>query len=188
MAKSTTGSGKTPAAKSTPIPPGWAEAPVAVRRAVQLMLAGAVATFVWGIYWAVVTLAFRSDTVNYYVKASHLSVSKANAEVGGSVLLIVVQAVLYAAFWVLMARFNRSGHGWARWVAVALFLIWTYYSYQAIIDLKTYIGLGNMILELVIWGFGAAALVSLWRPDSATYFKRPVIEAPKPAPVSRKRR
>jgi hypothetical protein len=188
MAKSTTGSGGTPAAKGTTTPRGWAAAPLAVRRAVQLMLAGAAGTFIWGIYWAVVTLAFRGDTVTYYVKSAHLSASKANAEIGGSVLLIVVQAVLYAAFWVLMARMNRDGHGWARILSVALFLFWTYYTYQSIIELKTYIGLGNMIVELLIWGLGSAALVNLWRPDATAYFKRAVPDAPKSPPVTRNRR
>jgi hypothetical protein len=188
MAKSTTGSGKTPAAKSTTTPLGRAEAPAAVRRAVKLMLAGAAGTFIWGIYWAVVTLAFRGDTVNYYVKTAHLSASKANAEIGGSVLLIVVQAVLYAAFWVLMARMNRDRHAWARMVAVLLFLFWTYYTYQSIIQLKTYVGLGNMIIELLVWGVGAASLVNLWRPEATAYFKGLSPAAPKSPPVTRNRR
>jgi hypothetical protein len=188
MAKSTTGSGNAPAAKGTTTPPGRAAAPPAVRRAVRLMLAGAAGTFIWGIYWAVVTLAFRSDTVTYYVKTAHLTASKANAEIGGSVLLIVVQAVLYAAFWVLMARMNRDGHAWARIVAIVLFLLWTYYTYQSIVELKTYIGLGNMIIELLIWGVGAAVLVNLWRPDSTDYFKRLVPDAPKTSAVTRNRR
>jgi hypothetical protein len=188
MVKSTTGSGNAPAAKGTTTTLGRTAAPLAVRRAVQLMLAGAAGTFVWGIYWAVVTLAFRSDTVTYYVKTAHLSASKASAEIGGSVLLIVVQAVLYAAFWVLMARMNRDGHGWARIVSIGLFLLWTYYTYQSIVELKTYIGLGNMIIELLIWGAGSAVLVNLWRPESTAYFKHLTPEAPKTPPVTRNRR
>src|ERR1700743_1256384 len=81
MAKSTTASGKTPAATAASgkapaardmmAPRGWATAPRTVRQAVLLMLAGAAATFVWGVYQAVVSLGFRSTLADYYVKVDH---------------------------------------------------------------------------------------------------------------------
>lgn len=173
MVKSTTGSGSSPTAKAKTTPQDWTVAPPAVRRAVQLMLAGAAGTFLWGVFWAIVTLAFRSDTVNYYVKAGHVSVSKANAAVNSGVLLVIVQAVLYAAIWVLMARMSRVGQGWARYASTALFLVWTYHTYSAIEALQTYIGLGDLIIELLIWGVGCGALYFLWRPDTTAYLRRP---------------
>jgi hypothetical protein len=184
MAKSTTGSGNTPAAKSTTPLKGWASAPLTIRRAVRLMLAGAVATFVWGLYWAIVTLGFRSDTVTYYVKVGHLTVNQANSQVNSGVLWIVIQVVVFAALWVLMARLNRDGHIWARIISTVLFLGWSYRTYSAIYELRQYIGLGDLIIQLAVWGIGCAALVSLWRPESTAYFRGTTPEAPKSAPVT----
>ena len=171
MAKSTTGSENAPAAKSKATLLGWAAAPLPVRRAVRLMLAGAAATFVWGIYWVVVTLGFRRDTVTYYIKVGHLTTSQANSQVNSGVLLIVIQVVVFAAVWVLMARLDRDGHGWARIASTVLFLGWSYRTYSAIYELKQYVGLGDMIIQLAIWGIGCGALVSLWRPEATAYFK-----------------
>jgi len=188
MAKISTGSGNTPAAKSTAPLTGWEVAPLGVRRAVRLMLAGAGATFVWGIYWVIVTLGFRRDTVTYYVKLGHLTVNQANSQVNSGVLFVVIQVVVFAALWVLMARMNRDGHGWARIVSVVLFIGWSYRAYSAFAELKQYIGLGDLILQLAIWGIGCAALISLWRPDATAYFKRTAPEAPKSPPATGKRR
>jgi hypothetical protein len=152
------------------------------------MLAGAAATFVWGIYWAIVTLGFRGDTVTYYVKVGHLTVNQANSQVNSGVFWIVIQVVVFAALWVLMARLNRDGHGWARIVSTVLFLGWSYRTYSAIYELRQYIGLGDLIIQLAIWGIGCGALVSLWRPESTAYFRRTAPEAPKSPPVTKKRR
>ncbi len=172
MVKSTTGGGNGPAAMGKTTPQDSTASPLAVRRAVRLMLAGAIGTFILGIFGVLVTLAFRSVAVNYYVQTAHVTVSKATADANGTVLPAVVRTVLFAALWVLMARLNRDGHGWARIVSTVLFLLWSYDTYEAIEGLKTWFGFGNVIFSLLIWGVGCGALYYLWRPDSTAYFQQ----------------
>jgi hypothetical protein len=150
-------------------------APAPIQRAVKLMVAGAAATLVWGLFGVIVNLAFRSEAVNSIVKTNHVTTSNASAQVNGYVLWDVVVAVVCAGIWILMARMNREGRNWARIAASALFLIWTYEVYQSINGLRNgtnlAIALGAIILGLVIWGFGAGALYYLWRPDATAYYK-----------------
>jgi hypothetical protein len=150
---------------------GDSSAPAPVRLAGRLTLGGAAGTVVWGIYWAIVTLAFKSQTASYLVKTQNYSPSKANTEVYASMLFVLVQALLYAGLWVWMGRMNNFGRNWSRITSTAFFLLWTYETYRAISGLSTYIALGNLIIMLGIWGFGAGALYFLWRPDSTAYFK-----------------
>jgi hypothetical protein len=197
MAKSTTASGKTPAAtgasgkapaaKDTTIPRGWDTAPRTMRHAVRLMLAGAVATFIWGVYQVVVTAGFKSALADYYVKVDHITKAKAISDASHvSLFPIVLQVVVAAALWVLVARFCRDGRGWARIAATVLFLIWSYTTYGTFTQLSgSWIGPGNLIIDLVIWGIGCAALASLWRADSSAYFK-PAAPAAAKAPAASK--
>jgi hypothetical protein len=146
-------------------------APGPVRRAGKLALGGAAGTVVWGIYWAIVTLAFKSQTATYLVKTQHYSLSKANTEVYASMLFILVQALLYAGLWIWMGRMNTFGRNWSRIASTVFFLLWTYETYRAINGLSTYIALGNLVIMLAIWGFGAGVLYFLWRSDVTPYFK-----------------
>jgi hypothetical protein len=191
MTKSPTGSGNKPAAKGSPNgspkdsprpSPSRLEsilqlstAPAPIQRAVKVMVAGAAATLVWGLFGVVVNLAFRTDAVNNIVKTSHVSVSNATAQVNGIVLWDVIVAVVCAGIWILMARMNRNGRSWARIASSVLFLIWTYEVYQSINGLRgaasPAIGIGAILLGLLIWGCGAGALYYLWRPESTAFFK-----------------
>ena len=74
-------------------------APAPVQRAARLMLGGAIGSFVWGLDLAVVTLAFKTDTINYYVKTQHVTASQASAEFYTVVFLVGVEAVIGSSLW-----------------------------------------------------------------------------------------
>ena len=64
---------------------------------------------------------------------------------------------------VVDARVNPQ-HGWARLASSVLFLLWTYFTYESISGVDSVVGLINFIVELVVWGFGGAAIYQLWLP------------------------
>jgi hypothetical protein len=175
MFKSFTSNENKPAAKGKPkgttTPADDAPIPKPVRLAGKLALGGAAGSVVWGVYWAILALAFKGQDARYVVNTQHVTLSKANTEVYASMLLVLVQALLYAGLWVWIGRMNTFGRNWARITSTVFFLLWTYETYRAISGLSTYIALGNLLIMLAIWGFGAGALYFLWRPDSTVYFK-----------------
>ncbi|HEX4832884.1 MAG TPA: hypothetical protein VH478_17515 [Trebonia sp.] len=161
--------------------PGWrswlglSTAPTPVRRAVVLMLAGAAATLAWGLYWVVIPLAARNELIAFYMSADNISRAKATAQVNGGLAFSILETVVFAAIWVLMARLNRSGILWSRIASTVLFLLWSYQTYQIIATLGShvsYIVLGNMIITLLIWLAGASSLYFMWRPDAAAHYKK----------------
>jgi hypothetical protein len=135
------------------------------------MFAGAGATVMWGVFWVIISLIFRSDTANYYVKTQHISPAKASSQVNGGLLITIVEAVLFATLWLWMARLNRDRQNWARIASAVFFLIWSYETYAAIRGLTSYIALGNLIIMLLVWGAGLGALYYLWQPEARAFFK-----------------
>lgn len=149
-------------------------APAPLQRAARFMFAGSVGSFVLGAYLIIVTVTERSTSLASATSATgskHLTASQFNTEFTGIIIYDIVLTLVCAALWAWMARMNQGGRGWARIVATVFFLIWTYYTYQTISGLSTWIVLGVLIIELAIWGVGAAALYYLWRPDSTAFFK-----------------
>jgi hypothetical protein len=149
-------------------------APAPLQRAARFMFAGSIGSFVLGAYLIIVTVTDRSASLASATTATgskHLTVSQFNTEFTGIIIYDIVLTLVCAALWAWMARMNQGGRGWARIVATVFFLIWTYYTYQTISGLNTWIVLGVLLIEVAIWGVGAAALYFLWRPDSTAFFK-----------------
>jgi uncharacterized membrane protein len=140
--------------------------PATVQRAARYMLAGAVVTAIWQIYWIVVTVAHKASLTSANGKPV------TNSQITASVLFTIVSAILVSAIWVLVARLNQAGKNWARFAATALFTLWLYSTYRAI-PLTTRGGywIVNTVLMLAILLIGLAAIYLLWRPDSTTFFK-----------------
>jgi hypothetical protein len=66
---------------------------------------------------------------------------------------------------------NQAGVGWARLASSVLFLLWTYFTYESISGVDSVVGLINFIVELIIWGFGGAAIYQLWLPESSLFIR-----------------
>jgi len=168
MFKASTGSvnkasGKTPASDDSVPPP--------VRRACKLMLFGAGGTIVYGIFWIIVALTSRSSWIKHYESAAHESASQASSGFDAALVFSLVICLAGAAVWWYMSRANRSGQGWPRWVSSVLLLLWTYTTYQSISDANTVIGLIDLIIMLVVWGIGGAAIYQLWLPESSAFIR-----------------
>ncbi len=163
-AKATANDGKAVKGKPSAPTPTAPTAPASVERAARLMLFGAPASIVFGIYGIIYSLVDKGDII----KTAHYT----NGQFTFALVLGFVFSLVYAALWVWMARTNQAGRPWARITASVLFLLWTYQTYRGISGLKTYLDLGALLIMLGIWGIGLGALYYLWRPDSKPYFTR----------------
>ena len=158
MFKSFTASDKAKSADPAP--------PDTLQRAARFMLVGAVGTAIWQIYWIVVTVAHKASLTHPDGKPI------TNSQVVASVLVTIVFAILISAIWVLLARLNQAGKGWARIAATVLFALWSYSTYHSI-PLVTRGGywIVNFIIMLAIWLIGLAVIYLLWRPDSTAFYR-----------------
>jgi hypothetical protein len=169
MFKASTGSvnkasGKTPA-KDDSVPPP-------VRRACKLMLFGAGGTIVYGIFWIIVALTSRGDWIKHYETAAHESASQASSGFDAALVFSLAICLAGAAIWWWMSRVSRTaGLVWPRWASSVLLLLWTYVTYQSISAADTVIGLIDLIIMLIIWGIGGAAIYQLWLPESSTFIR-----------------
>jgi hypothetical protein len=145
--------------------------PPPVRRAAKVMLAGAGGTIVYGIFWVIVALTYRNTWLKNYESIDHETASQASSGFTAALVFSLVICLAGAAMWWWMARANRAGMGWARWVSSVLFLLWTYVTYQAISGANTAIGLADLIIMLIVWGIGGAAIYQLWLPESTAFIK-----------------
>ena len=144
--------------------------PGPVRRAVRLMLAGGAVTAVIGVFLVIATIADK----NALTDSSGKKLS--SGEFTSSVVGTVIVYLILVAIWVLMARMNRAGRGWARWVASALALLSTVNAYSTVNSLTggetlTVIDIVFIVGTLALWLIGVAAVAMLWRSESSSYFK-----------------
>ena len=76
----------------------------------------------------------------------------------------------------LMARMNRAGRPWARWVATALAVLSTVDAWSIVNGLRggetiTVLQVVFIVVTLALWIIGASAAILLWRAESSAYFK-----------------
>jgi hypothetical protein len=144
--------------------------PGPVRRAVRLMLAGGAVTAVVGVFLIIVTIADKNGLTDSSGK------KLSSGQFTSSVIGTIVQYVVLVAVWVLMARMNRAGRPWARWIASALAIISTIDAYSIINSLTggetvTVLGIVFIVGNLALWVIGVLAVAMLWRAESSAYFR-----------------
>jgi hypothetical protein len=150
--------------------PDDSDIPGSVRKAVRLMLSGGAVTFVIGVFLVIATVADK----NALTDSSGKKIS--SGELTGSLVYTLVIYLILVAAWVLMARLNRAGRGWARIVASALAIISTIDAYSIINGLRggqsvTVTDIVYIIGTLAVWIIGVLAVAMLWRTESGAYFK-----------------
>jgi hypothetical protein len=150
--------------------PDDSDVPGPVRKAVRLMLSGGALTAVLGVMYVIALIADK----NALTDSSGKKVT--SGELTTNVIAIVIQYLLLVVIWVLMARMNRSGRPWARWVASALAGIATIQAWRIVNGLKggqtvTVLGIVFIVGTLALWLIGASAAILLWRAESSAYFK-----------------
>ena len=148
--------------------------PATMRKAVRFMLAGAASTLVFGLFVVIVTIVDKNsiDLNGKPITSSQLSLA---------IVSDVIQYVVYAVLWVLMARFNRAGMKWARIVASVLCAISTIELYRTIGSLHSgqEINAADIIFLIVtvaVWAVGVGAIAMLWRSDSSAYYQAQTIQ------------
>lgn len=150
--------------------PDDSDVPGPVRRAVRLMLSGAALTAFVGVFLVIATIADK----NLLTDSSGKKIS--GSQLTGGIVYEVVIYLIFVSAWVLMARTNRAGRGWARWVATALAVLATLDAWQTINSLRggetiTVIAIVVIAGTLALWVIGAVAAILLWRTESSKYYQ-----------------
>ena len=145
--------------------------PAPVRRAVRFMLAGGGMTLLVAVFWLIVAFADKSALTDSSGKKL-----SGGQFAGGVVQVFIVEFLIPAVLWVLMARFNRAGAIWARIVASVLCAIDTYLSFGLVNSLRdgqtlTVADVVYIVLTLASWVIGVIAIALLWRGESSVYFR-----------------
>jgi hypothetical protein len=154
-----------PTSGQQPMAPVPADPPQTVRRAVNLMYAGAALSAI-EIVVGLATIgslkaAIRSRFPSYTASQIH------SAEVA-TVSIAIVIGLLGVGLWIWMARANLAGRGWARIVASVLFGINTIDVFAAIVQPHSVI---SLILAVLLWLIGLGAIWLLWQRESSAYIQ-----------------
>ncbi|HEX3493663.1 MAG TPA: hypothetical protein VHU92_30275 [Streptosporangiaceae bacterium] len=154
------------APKAKPLPPPEPEPmPSTVRNAVRLMYAGAVIS---GID-LVVSLATAGQVSSAIQSANpHWSHAKVENAAHSEITASVVIWLVTIGFWVVMARTNQAGRGWARIVATVLSVISTLSFAEAIIEPAALV---SKLIYVPLWVVGVGAVIFLWRPATTDYIR-----------------
>lgn len=147
-----------PGPLAPPDPPG------PVRRAASLMIAGAALAVVYGV---VVGLTSHSTVFYSYTStASGTTVHQANFLVSG-----IIGGIVQSLLWLWMAWKTKAGRDWARVLSTVFF------GFMCLGLLAAAAGAAShgdavpaLLVTLLEWGAGLAALVQLWRPQSSQFF------------------
>lgn len=150
--------------------PDDSDVPGPVRKSVRLMLAGGVVTTVIGVFLVIATITDKNALTDSSGK------KLTSSELTGSVVYTIVIYLLQVAIWVLMARMNRAGRPWARWIATGLAVLSTVDAWSIVNGLRggetvTVLEIVFIVGTLALWLIGASAAILLWRPESSAYFK-----------------
>lgn len=79
----------------------------------------------------------------------------------------VISAVVSIALWLGMAYATRAGHSWARIASTVLFAINTLLLAVSVARVQTVL---DLIVSLLVWVVGLAAVVLLWRKESSAFY------------------
>jgi uncharacterized membrane protein (DUF2068 family) len=147
------------------------ETPASVTMAVRLMYAGGVLSILSLLSTLLMTGQIR-EAAEQAAKDSGgaLSQSTIDTIVTGTIAAAFVFGLIGAGLWFLMGWQNSRGASWARIVGTIFFGIETL---SAIYTLAA--GQGNtaisMVLLVLIWLVGLAAVIFMWRPESSAYYQ-----------------
>jgi hypothetical protein len=138
-------------------------APAPVLAAVQLMYGGAVGTAVQ----LIVALSLIGDLDAYHltVLGHHLTTAQLGHLRPLIITLLITVGLIAIALWLWMARAVGQGRNWARILSTALFGL-------ATLELTGNHGVAQLLLAMLTWLTGLAAVWQLWRPASTAFFNR----------------
>jgi hypothetical protein len=148
---------------AAPGPPG--PPPGSVSLAVRLMYAGAALSAID----LIITVATAGKTKSIlHAARPGLSPSALTANAHAFIAGSIITWLITIALWVVMARTNQAGRGWARVVSTVLCVVSTL-SFVGYISEPS-----SLISKLVLvpmWLAGVGAIVFLWRPETTAYIQ-----------------
>jgi hypothetical protein len=151
-----------PPAAAAP-PPG--PPPGTVSLAVKLMYAGAALAAID----LIVTLATAGNTKALLHQARpSLSPADLTASAHAFIAGSIITWLITIALWIVMARTNLAGRGWARVVSTVLCVASTL-SFVGYISQPS--SLFSKLILVPMWLVGVGAIVSLWRPETTAYIQ-----------------
>ena len=143
-------------------------APPSVQKAVKLMYAGAAVSAVSLIVSLIIPLANVAST-KASIKKAHPTYtgSQVNQVFNLGIGLAIIFGVLGAGLWLWMARANNDGRNWARILSTVFFTIAT----VELLPALSSAGPLSLLITLLLWVIGAAAVFFLWRAESSEFIK-----------------
>jgi hypothetical protein len=150
----------------TPQEPQRAEQPPSVRNAVRLMYAGAALEVI-----AVIVALLTRGSLKSSILKSHPLYTAAQlhtAEVSRTAALIV-GALIAIGLWIWMAQANGRGLQWARVLSAVFFGISTLSLIGSVFIARS---AGSLIIGVIIWLVGLAAIILLFRKESGPFFSK----------------
>lgn len=141
------------------------DAPQSVLNAVKLMYAGAVVSGI-SVILQFVTIAVARSTLRK--QHPHYTAAHIHQLVVAAVAQVTIIGVISIGLWIVMARTNLAGRGWARIAASVLFALNTIDLIQSVHVYGVQIGL---IPDALMWLIGLGAVMFLWRRESSDFFQ-----------------
>jgi hypothetical protein len=139
--------------------------PNAMRRAMFLMYAGAVAGLASGI-----VSGLTMHNVTFYTYSAK-SANSATVHGESSLAVGIVGGLIVAGLWLWMTWKTGAGRGWARVLSSVFF---GFMCLELIGSTASVAGSGGRVTAFVLvlaeWGVGLAALIQLWQRESSQFF------------------
>jgi drug/metabolite transporter (DMT)-like permease len=147
--------------------PGTVEpvVPAAVRNAVRVMYAGAVACVIH--VAVVVGTAGVTKTVLEH-KHPHLSAGTLSTLTSVTVIATAVIALIEAVLFIWVARGCGRGRNWARITGTVFAVLGVVF---AVYDVSAGRSTASLILSFVVAAIGLASVAIVWQPRSSAYFR-----------------
>jgi hypothetical protein len=150
----------------TPQQPQRAEQPPSVRNAVRLMYVGAGLEVINAIVAAATRGSLKAAILKNHPAYTAAQLHTAErARVGA----VIIGALIAIGLWIWMAQANGRGLSWARTLSAVLFGISTLGLLASIFIAHSG---ASLIVAVIIWLVGLAAIVLLYRKESGPFFSR----------------
>ena len=155
------------------VEPDRRAAPTTVVNAVKLMYAGAA---LWIITLIIVVTLLVADKAGGHVRwDGHTLTAAQFGHLKPLIIAVTVVVGLVApAMWLWMARADGQGRSWARILSTVLFGLATLQLTGIYQTPVSHVGFGEvlgLIVPVLNWLIGLAAVWLLWRPASSAFFK-----------------
>jgi hypothetical protein len=148
-----------------PSPGAAAPPPGSVSLAVRFMYAGAALSAID----LIITLATAGKTKSIlHAARPTLSPSALSANAHAFIAGSIITWLITIALWIVMARTNQAGRGWARVVGTILCVASTLSFVGYISEPSSLI---SKLILVPMWLVGVGAIVSLWRPETTAYIQ-----------------